>query len=254
MNYPKDQLDGNTAIVSQAASLAANRGILVVSSAGNSGGSSETTITAPADVEGSLAVGAVTVNLNRATFSSIGPTADGRIKPDLMALGNGVRLWKTSNSTSTSSGTSFSAPQITALAAGIWQGRPHWTKDELIHYILQSGTNAEDPDNEFGYGIPNFLVAYYGEITEVNEVPELVQTEIYPNPSDGHELFIQFGHQGACTFRIFDTNGQIISENSLSRDSNRSPYELEIEKLHAGMYVIELNEGLLTERHKLLIR
>ncbi|WP_200978465.1 S8 family serine peptidase [Echinicola sp. 20G] len=254
MNYEKSDLDGKTAVITQAATLAAERGILVVSSAGNEGGGSETTITAPSDAEGILAIGAVSKDLSRASFSSIGPTADGRIKPDLSALGSGVRLWRGSNNTSTASGTSFSAPQIAALAAGIWQGRPHWTKDELIHYLLKSGSQAENPDDQLGYGIPNFDLVYFGEVLDVEEEFEEFQTKIYPNPVNGEELFIQFGNSDQCDFTLIDTNGKVIGQNTLTRNSNRVPYEVQLAAMHTGLYVIELNEGFNKERHKLLIK
>lgn len=254
MNYDKSALDGNTALITKAANLAAQRGILVVSSAGNEGGNAETTITAPADAKGIITVGAINMDMSRSSFSSVGPTADGRIKPDLMALGNGVRLWRGTNKTSTSSGTSFSAPQIAALAAGIWQGRPDWTKDMLIHYLMKSGNNADDPDNEFGYGVPNFELAYFGEILEAEERPEIYETKIYPNPMDGTELFILFGTEEQCHYTLIDTSGKIVGKAKLSRTSNLDPYEVQLSSIHTGLYVVELAEGVVAERHKLWIR
>ncbi|UCS92635.1 S8 family peptidase [Echinicola marina] len=254
MNYSKLDLDGETAVITQAANIASKKGILVVTSAGNEGGGSETTITAPADSKGVLAIGSVSQDLSRSSFSSIGPTADGRIKPDLMALGSGVRLWKGSNGTSTSSGTSFSAPQISALAAGIWQGRPEWTKDELVYYLLMSGSNSNDPNSEVGYGVPNFELAYYGEILEVELSPEIYETKIYPNPLEGKDLFIKFGHEDQCTYTLINGSGQVISKDMLSRTSNKDPYELKINSLNKGLYIIELIEGISSERHPILIR
>ncbi|WP_215226102.1 S8 family peptidase [Echinicola shivajiensis] len=254
MNYTKADLDGETALITKAANIASDKGILVVTSAGNEGGGSEITITAPADSKGVLSIGAVSKDLTRSSFSSIGPTADGRTKPDLMALGSGVRLWRGINATSTSSGTSFSAPQIAALAAGIWQGRPEWTKDELVYYLLMSGSNANDPNSELGYGVPNFELAYYGEILDVELSPEIYETKIYPNPLEGKDLFIKFGHKDQCTYTLINGNGQIVSKDMLSRTSNRDPYELKINSLNKGLYIIELIEGVSSERHPILIR
>ncbi len=254
MNYSKEVLDGKTAVISQAAHLAGEKGILVVSSVGNSGGNTNTTLTAPADAEGILSIGAVSMDLSRSSFSSVGPTADGRIKPELMALGNGVRLWRVENGTSTASGTSFSAPQITALAAGVWQGRPDWTKDELIEYLLKSGSKAENPDSYYGYGIPDFFIAYQGEITGEEIAPETFETVIYPNPTDGNQLYIKFGHLDTCDLTIYDTNGKILSQNTLSRASNKIPYEANLNAFSKGIYIIQLSEGILRERHKLFIQ
>ncbi|GGF39388.1 S8 family serine peptidase [Echinicola rosea] len=254
MDYKKSDLDGETAIITQGATMAADRGILVVNSAGNEGSNSETTISAPADADGILSVGAVNQGLTKASFSSVGPTADGRIKPDVVALGRSVRLWQGANATTTASGTSFSAPQISALAAGLWQGKPEWTKDELIHYIIQSSSQFKNPDNQLGYGIPDFELAYYGEILDVVARPEVANTKIYPNPTDGKELFIQFGSKEACEFTLFNQNGQVINQDQLERSSNDVPYEVEIAKVNSGFYVVQLMEGLNIERHKIIIK
>src|SRR5690606_7802860 len=161
MNYSKEDLDGETAIITQGAVIAAQKGILVVSSAGNEGNGSWETITAPADAAGIVAVGSVTNQLENSSFSSTGPTADGRIKPDLVALGSGVTIWRQGDSPGFSSGTSFSSPQVAALAAGLWQARPEWSRAQLLERLLASGSRAGDPDSKQGHGVPNFMDAYY---------------------------------------------------------------------------------------------
>lgn len=162
MNYEKEDLDGNTAIISRGAAMAANKGILVVSSSGNEGNISWQTITVPADAKGILAVGAINNQFAKAGFSSVGPSSDGRIKPELVAFGSGVTLWRRIEGTSVSSGTSFSAPQVAALAAGLWQANPDFTRSELTEMLLQSGSQAHKPDIELGYGVPNYFRAMYG--------------------------------------------------------------------------------------------
>lgn len=241
MNYSKEDLDGKTAIITQGATIAAQKGILVVSSAGNEGNGSWETITAPADAEGILAVGSVTSQLERSSFSSIGPTADGRIKPDLAALGSGVTIWRQVDHPGSSSGTSFSSPQVAALAAGLWQARPEWTKEQLIERLLASGSRSEDPDSELGHGVPNFLDAYYGEILEL-EPPEMMKSFIYPNPLDGNELFIHYGSGKECYFRMISTQGQIIADQGLTRSSAKNPYQIRLTSIPPGLYFIECRE------------
>ncbi|KEO74001.1 S8 family peptidase [Anditalea andensis] len=169
MNYSKDALDGKTAIITKGAAMAAEKGILVVTSAGNEGSGNWRTITAPSDAEGILSVGAITNSMRKSSFSSVGPTADGRIKPEVTTLGSSVSLWRTPSGVGTASGTSFSAPQVAAMAAGLWQSKPALTRKELLNLILNTASQAETPDNDFGYGIPNFSSAYHGLSSDTND-------------------------------------------------------------------------------------
>jgi len=123
MNYTVADLDGKTTVITKGATFAAKKGILVVNSAGNYG-SGVSSLVAPADAKGILAIGSVNKDLTVSGFSSRGPTGDGRIKPDLAAMGNGTALVRSNGTVGFSNGTSFSAPQISALAAGLWQARP----------------------------------------------------------------------------------------------------------------------------------
>lgn len=243
MNYEIDDMDGNTAVISRGASLAAQKGILVVSSVGNEGNGSWETVTAPADAEGILSIGAVNSMLARSSFSSMGPTADGRIKPELAAFGSGVTIWRRGEDTSFSSGTSFSSPQIAALAAGLWQAKPDWTKDQLIDNLLKSGNIADSPDNELGYGIPNFMDAYLGEILDMEEENEGVLSVIYPNPLEGDQLFIEFGRAKNCNIRMFTTSGTLVRDTDLDRVSHRYPYQMSLANTPPGLYFLECKEN-----------
>lgn len=253
MNYSKKDLDGKTAVITRGATLAAQKGILVVSSAGNEGNGSWKTITAPADAAGILAVGSVTTQLERSSFSSTGPTADGRIKPDLAALGSGVTIWRQVDNPGASSGTSFSSPQVAALAAGLWEARPEWTKEQLIERLLASGSRSEEPDSEQGHGVPNFVDAYYGEILELDP-SEMMRSFIYPNPLNGNELFIRYGSGKECYFRMISTQGQIIADQSLTRSSPQSPYQIRLPRPIAGLYFIECRERGDRKNFRLLIK
>lgn len=253
MNYKAEELDGKTAIITRGAAMAARKGILVVSSAGNEGNGSWKTITAPADADGILAVGSVNTNLERSSFSSTGPTADGRIKPELVAFGSGVTIWRNVENPGSSSGTSFTSPQISALAAGLWQARPEWTRQELIDRLLASGSLAEDPDSELGYGIPNFMGALYGQLLDLDP-NEMQRSFIYPNPLGGNELFIHYGNEKECNFMMISAIGQIIAEQRLSRASKRNPYLVRLSDTEPGLYFIECREPGDRKRFKLLVK
>ncbi|MBS9524591.1 S8 family serine peptidase [Litoribacter ruber] len=250
MNYSKEDLDGKTAVITRGANIAAEKGILIVSSAGNEGNGSWKTITAPSDANGILSVGAVTNNLQKSNFSSIGPTADGRTKPEVTALGSSVTLWRNNSSIGTASGTSFSAPQVAALAAGLWEAKPELSKAELLELILSTSSQADEPDNNLGYGIPNFTRAYFGVVTEVEKEIEEAKLNIFPNPTDGNELFINYGRLNECEFSLYDLNGKLLSSANLNRNSFEQPYSISVGDLRAGMYIIQVRESNKPERIK----
>ena len=124
MSYTQDQMDGETTVISRAASIAASKGIVLVASAGNEGNNAWGTITAPADSEHLLAVGAVNNLADLANFSSTGPSADGRIKPDVVAQGVNTQLTNSQGTVTFQNGTSFSAPLVAGLAAGLMEAFP----------------------------------------------------------------------------------------------------------------------------------
>ena len=159
-DYEYRHLDGRTSVMSLAASYAAAKGILVVVSAGNSGMDEWKKITPPADARGVLAVGAVSADSINARFSSIGNTADGRIKPDVMALGVDVAAVGGDGCIYRLDGTSFAAPVLCGLVACLWQACHGLTVNELIEVVRRSGDRSDCPDNIFGYGIPNLWKAY----------------------------------------------------------------------------------------------
>lgn len=253
MDYALEDMDGETALISIGAAIAAKKGILIVTSAGNYGIRGERSITAPADARGILSVGATNMGMNRASFSSQGPTADGRIKPEVSTFGEQVWLMRSSGSLGRSSGTSFSAPQIAAFAAGLWQAKPEWTREKLIEAILKSSSQANNPDNWLGYGIPNFAKAYYGPILGGLTVEEQ-EWKVYPNPLKGKQLFINFGNYEQGEFYLLDLKGQVLKQASLNRRNIRDPFEIDIPELPYGVYIVELRSGSDIKRTKLIKR
>ena len=160
LSYTQADLDGHTAFISRAAHRAAEKGLLLFSSAGNEGNSTWEKITFPADTEGILTVGSMTSQKERSRFSSKGLTADGRIKPDLVALGSGSCVVVGSGEISYGSGTSFATPILAGMGICLWQALPQLSPQELIDLLRQSGSQAERPDAELGYGLPNLYKAY----------------------------------------------------------------------------------------------
>jgi subtilisin family serine protease len=242
LTYTMAQLDGKTTYVTRGATLAAKRGILVVNSVGNYGSAGSSSLVAPADAQGILAVGSVNSNSVVSTFSSRGPTADGRVKPELVAFGQSPVLIRGSGQVSSAAGTSFSAPQLTALAAGLWEAKPNWTKDELLTSLIKSGTQYAAPDQNLGYGIPNFRGAYYGALLGLNEEIESGSI-IYPNPLRSESLHIRFGKELRVTLNILDGSGRRVVEQVGERNTIQQPFVFNLSDLPSGIYFLQLLDG-----------
>jgi subtilisin family serine protease len=163
-DYTPEDLDGKTTKITQAAEAAVAKGVVVVNSAGNRVFWDQ--INAPADGEHVITVGAVTAGGVITTFSSIGPTADGRIKPDVMALGQAVRVVVPSKITeyTINNGTSFSCPLVAGVTAQILSAHPDLKPDDVMEALRQTAGLSSAPNNEYGYGIVNARAAitYFG--------------------------------------------------------------------------------------------
>ncbi|MBQ4386373.1 MAG: S8 family serine peptidase [Prevotella sp.] len=162
MSYHQWQLDGQTAFASRSAAMMARKGMILVNSAGNSGMGTWKKIGIPADADHILTVGAIMDDepYKIAPFSSIGPTQDQRVKPDVVAIGAPARLVNGRGVIMSDMGTSFSAPIVCGLTACLWQALRHMTAEEVIALIRKTSNNYEHPDNIYGYGVPNFWRAY----------------------------------------------------------------------------------------------
>lgn len=158
--YHQRDLDGQTALISRTASMLAKKGIILVNSAGNSGMGPWKKIAFPADAYDILTVGALNTEKKNAPFSGVGPTQDGRVKPDVMALGSPASLISGRGTVIRDMGTSFSTPIIAGLVACLWQALPNKTALEIIELIRHTSNSYQKPDNIYGYGIPNFWRAY----------------------------------------------------------------------------------------------
>ena len=158
--YRYRDLDGHTSLMSHSASMAANKGMVVVCSAGNSGADTWKKVTPPGDSENVITVGALTKELKNADFSSVGHTTDGRVKPDVMAIGVNSVVSDNDGSVSKANGTSFASPILCGVVTCFWQACPWLTAKEVVKAVQQAGDRVEYPDNIYGYGVPNLWKAY----------------------------------------------------------------------------------------------
>lgn len=180
--YSPEELDGNTAIITVGADIAASLGILVVNSAGNYG-PGPTTIGAPADGDSVMAVGAVTSDGSLSGFSSWGPTGDGRIKPDVCAMGSGVVVASSSgDGYGSSNGTSFSCPLTAGAAALLMEMVPNASNMDIFDAMKMTGDHADQPDNMYGWGIIDVMAAYNYLLYPMIYHDPLMDTENFLGP------------------------------------------------------------------------
>ncbi len=153
-------LNGRTTFVSQTASMLASKGIVLCNAAGNEGSTQWHKISVPADADDILTVGAVDADSTIALFSSLGPSQDRRVKPDVCGPGVGVTVIDGAGTLTTNNGTSFASPIICGLVACLWQALPGLNARQILHIVRSSADRYQWPDNVFGYGIPDFMKAY----------------------------------------------------------------------------------------------
>ncbi len=245
LNYTPNNLDGKTALISQAAAIAVRTGMIVVKSAGNNGLRAWQKVSFPGDVDSVLTVGAVDANGTYFSQSGRGRTADGRIKPDVVAMGVNTVVALPNGNISTSSGTSFAAPLIAGLAAGLWQANPSFTNMQIVNIIRRSGNRFTNPSDSVGYGIPNYVRARVLTSEEQSFDKEKF-IQIFPNPLTGNLIKIKFSENHldrSFQIRIFDTLGRLCWHTTLQREQpTNAIHELDVSKanLPNGNYFLHV--------------
>lgn len=242
-NYTYNDLNGNTTIITKAADIAASKGILVVTSAGNLGDDAWKYISAPADGDSVLTVGAVDSYANYAYFSGLGPTADGRIKPNIAAMGIQTILMSAEGNVTKGNGTSFSAPLISGLAACLWESSPKLTNMEIFRKIEESSHHYSNPDYKTGYGIPDFGKASGITSSGISILKENIIVRIYPNPFYSEiniELFQKTKNQ--FIIEMFNITGEKLFESEKFSDNYGSiKLSKNLENLPSGIYLLKIS-------------
>lgn len=240
MDYKYSDLDGNTAFVTRAADVAASKGILVVNSAGNERNNPWQKIIAPSDGDSVVAVGAVDENKVISTFSSSGPSADGRVKPDVAAMGVLVPLQTSTGFVSRASGTSFSCPVISGMSACLLQAVPQATNYEIIRALHEGSDRFTSPDDLYGYGIPDMEKVLLKLEDKYIKIPEN-DVEIIPNPTTG-TFYLNFKNApGPFTYEIFTITGKLIYKSTSSVSSGRVVRLDVLQNREQGMYLIRIS-------------
>lgn len=241
-NHTYAEMDGNTALATIGADIAASKGILVVNSAGNSGSGAWNFIGVPADGDSVLAIGAVDANRKYASFSSNGPSYDGRVKPDVSAQGSGTVIASLNDSIGSGSGTSFSSPVIAGAAACLWQSFPGKTSMEIFYAIRESASQHNNPDTLLGYGIPNFVTAY--QLLNEKKIIDFINDTIFPAPNPFSEkLLVNFYStiNQAVTIELFNTGGELIFSSEKKAIEGLNEYFFYPDKIASkGVYFLRV--------------
>jgi subtilisin family serine protease len=203
-------------VTTVAADLAASRGVVVVTAAGNEALDSWRYIIAPSDGHQVIAVGAVDTLGLRTSWSSVGPTFDGRIKPDVMACGSGTYTASPYEDAVyyRGSGTSVATPLAGGVAALLLQADPDMTPGEVADALRRTASRASEPDNLYGWGIIDADAARRG-VTPPALSASKVQN--YPNPfSESTVIFFPVSGPTRADVAIFTVSGELVRELEVS--------------------------------------
>lgn len=245
-SYSYAQRNGQVGFASRGASMAFQKGIVCVVSAGNEGSTSEPHIGIPADAENILTVGAVDNNENYVSFSSIGTTADGRIKPDVCAKGLQATLSNTTGSITTASGTSFSSPITAGAVASFWSAVPSLTAAQVIQFVKQSADQFSTPDNLKGYGVPNFQLALTNALN-TQSFENFKGLMVYPNPVESN-LTLKIEDNSNGIFTLYNQLGQKV----LHREFSNSIENIDVLHLQSGIYYYDFSSNSSNLQGKLI--
>lgn len=252
-DHPYQHYDGKTAPMSIGAEIAASRGMICMNAAGNEG-DGNCTLGIPADAEHIVTVGAVNAAGDRASFSSVGPTYDGRIKPDVMAMGEGTYVasgygswWPYYNG----NGTSFATPVLAGAVACLRQARPYSSVQEICDALRACGNRAENPDSKYGYGIPDFSQALELLKVEEHSVAANEIINVYPNPSHG-EVKVALKEGAKADVTVYDITGRQLYTYTFN-GLNHTTLENYMNTLGTGVYFINAVSELGSQTVKLVV-
>jgi hypothetical protein len=263
-NHSYAQRDGNTSIVTRGADMAVRKGMIVTNSAGNSGGAPNDTkfVACPADGDSVFTIGATNVTGTIASFSSWGPNSAGKTKPNIVSVGQGTVLASTSGNPASGNGTSFSNPLACGLIACLWQAFPEFTNMEILDAVQKSSHKYNNPDDRYGYGIPNFRKAHE-ILTKERDARKIAQLlgdkwlKVYPNPYFGKfTAILKAPKEGIAVFQVVDAMGRLVDAKSINIETNKV-YFVEFanaQKLLKGVYFLKYNDSKNKQTIKILKR
>ena len=252
--FDHSSLDGHTSLASLAATKAAHKGIVVCVAAGNEGANEWHRISRPSDAEDILCVGAIGVDSLPAIFTGVGPSFDGRVKPDVASVGymttyvsatcitnqdtitqevtNTIFSWITQGN-----GTSFATPCLAGLAACLWQALPQYNSLEIMQMIREGGNMYNMPDTLMGYGIPDFYRVYMDNrdtTIGIHESLLLHDVSVFPNPCHG-QFCIHNSSTDSKDIAVFDMAGRMVFSTTIAAESDQA---VNSENWNSGLYLL----------------
>ena len=226
-----ENMDGVHSIASRCATILGQKGVIVCVAAGNDGNSEFYHISRPGDAFDILCVGACTSDSIIASFSSRGYSYDGRVKPDIISQGVETACYNPFNMLEFSNGTSLATPVAAGMCACLWQAMPCYTSTQIMQMIRESGHLYNNPNPEFGYGIPNFYQIYASHVGINNYKP--LQISVYPNPVTD-KLNILNPDGNIQTVTLYNASGQLVLQTAVPH----SPIlEINVANLSNGFYI-----------------
>lgn len=248
-NHVYADLDGKTSVASIAATMAARKGIFVLNAAGNEGNNSWHYIGVPADADSICTVGSVNGSGGHSSFSSVGPTSDGRIKPDLSSMGENSYVCSPGYNFGTGSGTSYATPILAGAVACLWQANPTKTNMEILQALKATASKSSNPDNSYGWGIPNVCKAHNllnGTTLGVNELINSGSFKVYPNPAKSELNFSLTAKPESV--KITDVLGKTITVTVMEKGTDK--YSVGLYEMANGVYFISIktSEGVVNSR------
>ncbi len=229
-SYASADMDGNTAFITKGANIAFEKGLLLVNSAGNEGNAG---VSAPADSQYVLSIGAVNSLGNYASFSSVGSAFQPSQKPDVVARGLSASVITPSNVIGSSNGTSFSSPILAGGIACLMQALPNKTNAEIMQLVRESGSQFSTPDYQLGYGIPNLMSALSNALS-INNFEKTNTISIYPNPAKTF-VYVKIPiNENKLTITFFNVLGKQVLQRSINSTNN----QIDISALSKGIYII----------------
>jgi hypothetical protein len=260
-NLTYSERNGHTALVSRAANLAVDKGMIVTASAGNSGLETDDQkyVSCPADGDSVYATGAVDNNGVIAGFSSWGPNGGGQIKPDGVSVGSGTSFIGTDGNLYSGAGTSFSNPNLAGLITCLWEAFPEYNPHDILSAVRISSDQHDHPDERYGYGIPDFEKAYQILLVKRNAMRDPLTTDnwmrVFPVPfMDRIYVYILPSSSGIANIQLLDASGKLLQTKTVTVSIGQQQLiEYPISRpLPHGIYFVRYKDQQQTKTIKLL--